>query len=192
VQAWLLLLHLHRAHAVGEPALQRDCEVRGRLSPRSIATSHSTTSSKVPACVASMLLALLEGEGDASEATTTPERHLIAVNMLDAEVSNGGFSQYFFNSFSNDWPSARAGLLAMGDAARGAILDEALGRFAKPVSTDRETRHEQLAQLPDRVFDDLEERYHRQDPPLEVFLARYAIANAALLQRNPSPPSSAP
>lgn len=45
---------------------------------------------------------------------TLPERHYFAVCLLDGEVNNGGFSQYFYNSSSDHYLDTVAGLEELG------------------------------------------------------------------------------
>ena len=112
---------------------------------------------------------------------TVPQRRCRAVSLLDSEVCNGGFSQYFFNSSGDDWRDALAGLEAVGSKERLAIFREALARFgpAGP-SEDRETRMDQLAKIAnaeDALFDPLDSRYYKSTEVIEVMVMRYVLKN---------------
>ena len=83
---------------------------------------------------------------DAPASTPVPLKQYYAIHMMDAEICNGGFSQYFFNSSGNSWELAMSGLEGAGSTERLGLLKEAIARIAggKP-SPDRETRGNQLA-----------------------------------------------
>jgi Domain of unknown function (DUF4375)/HEAT repeats len=111
------------------------------------------------------------------------EQHLLAVQMLDAEVCNGGLDQYFFNSSGELWPIALAGLEAMEAQDRAAILREAVQRFASEPAADRDARQEQLAALhqsDDAPFADLDQRWYAIATPIEIPATKYVLANADL------------
>ena len=54
-------------------------------------------------------------------------RHL--VEKLEAEVNNGGFDQFFFNSAGNDSAAILAALEAIGAAKAAAIVRRACAKF---------------------------------------------------------------
>lgn len=114
-------------------------------------------------------------------ALTQPQRHYSAVRVLDAEVRNGGFSQYFFNSSGDEWKSALSGLEAMGSRDRLALLQKALAKFDKSSPSEfRNQRMQQLAKIEDgkdSVFDQLETRYYKSSENLDVMVMRYVLKN---------------
>ncbi|MFO0897842.1 MAG: DUF4375 domain-containing protein [Pirellulales bacterium] len=113
---------------------------------------------------------------------TEPQRHVSAVQILDAEVRNGGFLQYFFNSSGDQWPAAAAGLTAIGAKRDRELVDRAIALFGPtPPSTDREERARQLAALAEKdeeAFGKLEEAYYKDPDDLEVLLLDYVIKPA--------------
>lgn len=115
-------------------------------------------------------------------ALSIPQQHFSAVTDLDAEVNNGGHSQYFVNSSGDQWKQALAGLEAMGCTERAAILREAVRTFgASGPSIDRKARQEELSKLArkdDELFDALDSRYYESKEIIDVFATRYVIANA--------------
>lgn len=115
------------------------------------------------------------------EALTEPQRRYYAVSMYDAEVSNGGHSQYFVNSTGDDWRIALAGLEAIGATERAAILREATGIFGRDgAPRDNDERHERLARFTERqdqALDDLDNRYYESKENVESLLMLYAIGN---------------
>jgi HEAT repeat protein len=109
------------------------------------------------------------------------QQHYYAVLVYNAEVNNGGHSQYFVNSSGENHPTALAGLRAIGAAKRSAILLQALQLFGEDgPSTDNETRHEQLAAFSKRLdleLDSLNSQYYQCDENIDVLLSSYALAN---------------
>lgn len=117
------------------------------------------------------------GEG----ALTAQQRHYQAVLMFDAEVNNGGLSQYFFNSGGNEWRTALAGLEAMGSKERLAVLKEAVAKFGPDgPSENRDRRMNQQAKLAkkdDDVFKQLDNRYYNSTEVVDVLIMRYVLKN---------------
>jgi hypothetical protein len=113
---------------------------------------------------------------------TREQQHYAAVFMYDAEVNNGGFLQYFFNSSGNDWRCALAGLEAMGFVEKRAILREAVAKFGNSRPSQRRVqRQEQLAKLArknDKVFSALDHRYYKSTEIVEVIVNQYVLKNA--------------
>lgn len=112
------------------------------------------------------------------------ERRHDAMRMLDAEVCNGGFDQYFANSSGDDWEAALAGLAAF-DPPRAALLREVVAQFATPPNSDRRVRANQLAALHEKSTDPLgafDRRYFELPTPIDVGIARHAAAHVEELR----------
>ena len=116
------------------------------------------------------------------QALTTVEQHVLAVQVLDGEVRNGGFAQYFFNSSGNNWPSALAGLEAIGATKHLALLQTICDQFpdSKP-STDHDARQDQLASIVRRHEDPFSEQdsawYKIKDEYLQKLIFLYEMKN---------------
>lgn len=116
------------------------------------------------------------------DALTTAEKHICAIETLDAEVNNGGFAQYYFNSYSDHWQDAHNGLAAIGAKSRHRVMSATLDTFgnAKP-ATDRETRTSQLAKVVRKKEDPFNEQdnawYDIEDENLDLLLLRYNLRN---------------
>jgi hypothetical protein len=113
------------------------------------------------------------------DSLTAPERRYLAVSVFDSQVRNGGLSQYFFNSYGDDWKDALAGLEAIGSQERLAVLREAVAKFSPggPL-TNRDDRMQQLARLAnddDKLFDALDTRYYESTENLSVLLMWYVL-----------------
>ncbi len=121
-------------------------------------------------------------KAEGTAALAQPQRNYLAVMVLDAEVRNGGFSQYFFNSSGDDWKTALSGLETMGSKERLAILKKTLAKFNKSSpSENRNQRMEQLAKIEsgkDSVFNELNTRYYECEENLEVLMMHYVLRNA--------------
>lgn len=116
------------------------------------------------------------------ESLSIHQRYFNSVFICDAEINNGGLSQYFVNSSGDHWRDAVAGLEAMGSSERLEILKEAIAVFgdAGP-SEEREERQHQLSKLVKRneeVFDELDSRYYDSSEVVEVLSSRFVLANS--------------
>lgn len=120
-------------------------------------------------------------EGDSRASLSIPQRRFSAVHMCDAEIRNGGISQYFFNSSGDQWKDALAGFEAMGCVERASILRDAIRPFGPSgPSEDRDIRTEQLSRLHKKngeLFDALETRYYASKEVIAVGAVRYVIQN---------------
>lgn len=112
---------------------------------------------------------------------TPPARHVAAILVLDGEVLNGGFSQYFFNSYGDAWTIALAGAKAMGANQYADLLEQAAATFGpKGPSPDHEKRRRQYGRLgkaADARLDELDSAYDGSPTRLEILIARYMITN---------------
>ena len=112
---------------------------------------------------------------------SNPQRHYAAVIAFDAEVNNGGLSQYFFNSSGNEWRNALAGLEAMQSKERLTILREALASFGgSGPAGNRDERILQLSRLQsanDALFDELDSRYYKSTEVIDVMAMHYVLQN---------------
>jgi hypothetical protein len=116
-------------------------------------------------------------------ALTPAQRAYMPIMLLDGEVNNGGFSQYFFNSSGDFWREALAGLELMGLNERANVLKAAVAKFGStPPSANREERMRQMAVLENAEaspFETIESRYYKCEPALRAAVLRYVIEHAA-------------
>ena len=117
------------------------------------------------------------------ESLTRHQQLYSAVFMCDAEINNGGLSQYFLNTSGDRWPVALAGFEAMGFRERLAVLKEAIAKFgSQGPATDHDTRQDQLAELFERdesIFEKLETRYYGSQEVVEVYCSQFVLENPA-------------
>ena len=73
------------------------------------------------------------------------EQETIALFWLEAEVMNGGFDQYFWNSSGDLLPQACSGLQRLGMPITLGLVDQAITAFCVgPYPVDRTQRHGEL------------------------------------------------
>lgn len=109
-------------------------------------------------------------------------KHILAVKELDAEVNNGGFAQYYFNSSGDHWQDARNGLAAIGAGGRHRLMSATIETFGdvKP-AVDRSTRTSQLSQVVRKKDDPFNEQdsawYQIEGENLDRLIFKHNVAN---------------
>jgi hypothetical protein len=92
------------------------------------------------------------------------------------QVGNGGLSQYFFNSYGNEWPQDVRALRAIGFEQGAAAVEEAsLLIHPNGASVEREERIAQYARLSERSearLDELSKLFYTDVPELR-FMQRH-------------------
>jgi hypothetical protein len=110
---------------------------------------------------------------------TPPQRHYLTLWWLDAKVRNGGFSQFFFNSTGNLAPYAVAAADAIGAPRVAAIISRTVRLFGPDgPSSDRDTRHAQLAEVSSELLDALSSEYFSCEDNLRVILPLYTARHS--------------
>lgn len=114
------------------------------------------------------------------------QRSYLCVFIIDAEVRNGGFLQYFSNSYGEHVGLARAALTEMGASAAAQIVADAIKLFGPGgVPTDRGRRNDALARLIPRdssPFDGHDDRWYADEDHLRVRLHEFAVRHRAELE----------
>ena len=93
--------------------------------------------------------------GEDMSVLSKEERIFYITQMLEMEVNNGGFSQFFYNSsgdFSNELVGA---FIAIGANATAAICQKAISAFGCDIPVDRNKREEMLDELESDVIDEI-------------------------------------
>jgi hypothetical protein len=110
------------------------------------------------------------------------EKILYAVGLLQLEVYNGGFDQYFFNSSSSHYQYAEKGLIALGAMDTLDLLHQAKEMLfsGKPVPEDTLTRRQALrSDAEGKQFnpklDGLNDRYWEDPEELDSRLRAFAF-----------------
>jgi hypothetical protein len=99
------------------------------------------------------------------------------VNELEAEVNNGGFDQYFFNSSGDNASAAIEALEAIGARKTAEILRTACARFPGGMPpADRNARQALLLEVvsPDSdAFEQVDEAFYAYEEDLSRLAASY-------------------
>lgn len=107
------------------------------------------------------------------------ERVFVAIWELEADVNNGGFHQYFFNSSGDTAPYAAPPLEAIGAFRMAGIVKDALLVFGTHgPSPERDIRQEQLADLSPSAVESLEKltaAFFRYPDDLTELLHTYVV-----------------
>jgi hypothetical protein len=114
------------------------------------------------------------GRGDDFRGQSTPQKVFSAIWALEAEVNNGGFSQYFYNSSNETAGFVVEALETIGAPQTAAICREAISAAfpAGLPATFEETRNA-AADFPDDVdakLDALDQQFYRYPHPLTDLL----------------------
>ncbi len=112
--------------------------------------------------------------GDDLEKLNEHERVLFVTQILEGEVNNGGFSQFFFNSsgdFSNELVDAftKIGALKTAEICKGALT-----LFPDNVPTDRSERQDLLEELDcDNALEKYDEAFFEYEDNLHELNTAY-------------------
>ena len=114
--------------------------------------------------------------GEAIEKLNEHERVFYVTQILEQEVNNGGFSQFFFNSsgdFSNEIVDA---FTKIGAFKTAEICKKALAVFNGNVPTDRDAREELLDSLEcDDVLSECDDDFYEYEDNLEELNYTYIM-----------------
>jgi len=117
------------------------------------------------------------------DALSVPESVFRAVWELEAEVNNGGFHQYLFNSSGKLARFALSALRAVGAAQTASILELAISVIGADVQwSDDAARQERLVALPDEAVEELKDLDHAffgYPDNLTALLYNYVCAHRA-------------
>jgi hypothetical protein len=99
----------------------------------------------------------------------------VGVWMLEAEVNNGGFHQYYFNSSGELAIATVTALTSIGAPRTASLLMAANAEFPGSLPpVDRERRQRELDAMVDTVrFNALEEAFYQGDEDLTALLAMH-------------------
>ncbi|MBV9124837.1 MAG: DMP19 family protein [Planctomycetes bacterium] len=107
---------------------------------------------------------------------TEPQLDYLTLYWLDAEVRNGGFSQYYFNSSGELAPYAVKAARSVGAPELAKIIQEANALFGKNgPDPDREKRMDQLSKIDLQTLGELDNRYYQCTENLSEILPRFVV-----------------
>ena len=105
------------------------------------------------------------------------EQMLVAIWGLEGDVNNGGFDQYYFNSYGNYADRVIGYLKSIGAPNMARIVERANERFGPTgPPADRFERQEAMDQLPGRdddLWGDLDAEFWKYPDDIEGLLARH-------------------
>lgn len=123
------------------------------------------------------------GPGGLSE----PQLDYLTLWWLDADVRNGGFTQYFFNSTGNLAGHAATAAEAAGAFEAARIIRKAVALFGRAgPAADRDERMEQLSTIESATLAELDTEYYVCSDDLRELLPLYAARHPAEF-RHPGP-----
>lgn len=115
---------------------------------------------------------------DGASGLTPPQLHYLTLVWLDAEVRNGGFSQYYFNSSGELASHAVKAAQSVGAAELAKIIQEANALFGqRGPDPDRDARMDQLSRIELEKLDDLDARYYQSTERLSEILPKFVANN---------------
>ena len=119
------------------------------------------------------------------ESLSQPERAFLCIWDLEAQVNNGGFWQYFFNTHGNRAREAHEALIAIGARHTAAIMYDAFAVFGTsgPPAV-RDDRRDLMDHWEEdgpqyRALSALDQRFYRYEDNLSDLLCRYVEAHAS-------------
>lgn len=121
----------------------------------------------------------LPHDGELFDALPERDRILIAIWGLEAEVNNGGFHQYYFNSAGDQACFAAEALDRINAKQMAAIVMEANAHFADGgPPRERSARQERLFAITDAedLFDELDQRFYKYSDDIAALLTAYLEA----------------
>ncbi len=114
------------------------------------------------------------------------EKNVLYVEMLEKQVNNGGFDQYFFNSSGGYAHETLIALKEIKAPLTADILNRAIRVFPTlPVPKDTEQRREYLEDIPasiSEIWEKLEDEFYEYPENLEGLVIEYAKANKSELE----------
>jgi hypothetical protein len=109
------------------------------------------------------------------------EQVVVLIWGLEADVNNGGFNQYFFNSYSDHSGAVPHALRAIGAAQTAQIVDRALALFPggspPPDQTRRQALLEELDPDTDH-FETIDREFFAYPDNLTSLLVQFVRANS--------------
>jgi uncharacterized membrane protein YhaH (DUF805 family) len=117
------------------------------------------------------------------EQLSQAEKNFVWIELLEAEVNNGGFSQYFVNSSGDNALETELALQEIGSTEFYGLLKSAIDCFPnRDVPKDRALREDLVDQLPESVteeWENLDSRFYECKEDLADLLVQYVQAHGS-------------
>lgn len=115
------------------------------------------------------------------ESLTAIERNILYIEMLEAQVNNGGFDQYFFNSSGEYAHETLIALKEIKAPQMAEILNRAIRAFpVLPIPKDTEQRREYMEDIPENVSEcwgKLDDEFYKYPENLARLVIEYVKSN---------------
>jgi hypothetical protein len=112
---------------------------------------------------------------------TKPEKTFLYVEILEAEINNGGFDQFFYNSSGDYAYEALQSLNEVGAKKTANLISEAYKMFPKnPIPKQVESRQillEKVSKETSEKWNELEDMFYKQDENIQKLLLEYVRKN---------------
>lgn len=119
--------------------------------------------------------------GDDMGKLTPPERAFYLVNMLELDVTNGGFSAYFYNSYGNYAKEMEEALRTIGAPQTADIYNRAYSSYGEELPEDIFDRRAVLSNLQTdsvkAILSECDKQYYAYPEDLYSLLYNYAMDN---------------
>ena len=119
--------------------------------------------------------------GEDMSVLSDAERIFYITQILEMEVNNGGFSQFFYNSsgdFSNELVNA---FTAIGANKTAAICQKAINAFGRDIPVDRDEREEMLDELEsdelDAILNECDDAFFAYEEDLNKLNYNFVMKN---------------
>ena len=119
--------------------------------------------------------------GDDMSGLSKPERIFYITQILEMDVNNGGFSQFFYNSsgdFSNELVEA---FTAIGAKTTAEICQKAMDAFGCVIPADRDARKEMLDELEndevEEILDECDDAFYDYEDDLNTLNYQFVMNN---------------
>ncbi|MEO0895343.1 MAG: DMP19 family protein [Bacteroidota bacterium] len=114
------------------------------------------------------------------------EKNVLYIEMLEGQVNNGGFEQYFFNNSGAYAHETLRALQAIKAPKVAALLQQAIKAFpTTPIPKDVEKRREFMDELPQEIKDiwnNIDEAFYTYPENLTELVISYVRKNAKEFQ----------
>lgn len=115
------------------------------------------------------------------ESLNTIEKNILYIDMLEGQVNNGGFDQYFFNSSGEYAHETIIALKEIKAPLMADILNRAIKVFPElPIPKDSEQRREFMEDIPESIsdtWDKLDDEFYKYPENLAGLVIEYIKAN---------------
>jgi hypothetical protein len=112
---------------------------------------------------------------------TEAEKTFVYVEMLEAEINNGGFDQYFFNSSGDYSYESLEAYKKIGANKTAKIIEEAYKEFPlSPIPKDNDKRREILEKIDAKTsekWNELEDKFYEYEENIGGLLLEYVKKN---------------